>query len=461
MPENRKIAKSQNRQIPHDLDAERAVLGSILLDASLLDVALDTLAREDFFSQGNRLVWDGMLGLVARNATIDLVTLTAAMRDDLALEKAGGASGLAALLDGVPAGSRTALKEYCGIVREKSLQRRILNAARNVVARTIQGTDGARALADFAVAEFLEIDARDSGAARSYQQAAKDLLEALQGGKLKRVFVGIGEVDKTLGGFLPGELVLYTAETGVGKTLLAAQTRRRACKDGLHTLFASGEMDAEHLLARELATATGVEHWKMRQPEHLEREDWKSLTAAARHQCDRCKILDGELTMGRIAAAARRMKAEGGVDLVVIDYDELVEAPGREEIEQQAAVARGAKSLAATLGPPVILISQLRKLLTGEDRKRPSISRLYGSGAKAKHASIILYVNRDYVQAFTGPETKAEIFILKSRDGRTGKKDCYFNIQSLTFADVEKGDLPQGRGEKELDFKEHQAGKES
>ena len=454
MPTTSKI----DRAVPHSVEAERALLGSILLDNEALNVALETLASQDFFVRGHQLAFEKMQAMANQSRTVDLVTLVEELGRDGLLEKAGGAAYLASLTDGVPVGSVATVREYADIVVDKSLTRRVINACNNVTSRCLEGTDRADVLVDLAVAQFLEIGERDSGAARTYRQAAVDLLKKLAEGKLKRVFVGVGEVDKTVGGFLAGELVLYTAEPGVGKTFLAAQTRRRACRDGLHTLFASGEMDAEHLAAREIATGAKVEHWKMRQPEYLQREDWKALSAAATHQCERCKILDGELTMGRIAAAARRMKAEGGLDLLVIDYDELVEAPGANENEQLSAIARGAKGLAIRMEIPVIMISQLRKALSPEDRKNPTLARLYGSGAKQKHASIVLFVNRDWCVNFKGAETKAEIFILKSRDGRTGKKDCYFSLQSLTFADLEKSSEPQARGESKLDFKEEAAG---
>jgi replicative DNA helicase len=245
-------------------------------------------------------------------------------------------------------------------------------------------------------------------------------------------------LDRLTGGFLAGELVIFTAETGVGKTLLAQQTRRRSCHDGRHTLFCSGEMRASHLISRELATEAGVEHWKMRRAERITPEEAAALSEAASHECAQCRILDGELSMARIRRVARQMKARPGLDLLVLDYDELIDAPGTEEFDQQRYIARAGKSLATELKCPVILISQLRKSLQGEDRKRPTLQRLYGSGAKAKHSSIVIYVDRPSVQELCGDETEARIVVAKNRDGKVGALEARFNIKTLRFESVAK-----------------------
>src|SRR5262249_30447650 len=225
-----------------------------------------------------------------------------------------------------------------------------------------------------------------------------------------------------------GELVVVTAETGVGKTVLAQQTRRRSCLDGRHSLFASAEMLAPHLLRRELATDANIIPGQMRRRNRLSEADCSALVSAASHQCELCRIIDGELDLARIRRAARRMKGRTGLDLIVFDYDELITAPGEDEFDQQKNLTRAAKSLAMELSCAVILVSQLRKSLAGEDAKRPTLQRLYGSGAKAKHANIVLLADREYVRDLSGDETSAQIFVLKNRDGKLGRIPCRFDI---------------------------------
>jgi replicative DNA helicase len=178
---------------------------------------------------------------------------------------------------------------------------------------------------------------------------------------------GIDGVDRKAGGFLPGELIILAARTGHGKTLFAEQIRRHACQRGMHTLFAQGEMRHEQLAARELGPRAGVSSWHIRQPKFLTTEEFARLNQELQKECGACQILYGLLTIGRIGAAARRMKREGSLSLLIIDYDELVEAQGRDKLEQLASVTEGAWSIAVSLGIPVILISQLRKSEAGSE----------------------------------------------------------------------------------------------
>jgi replicative DNA helicase len=195
-------------------------------------------------------------------------------------------------------------------------------------------------------------------------------------------------------------------------------------------------MLAPHLKRRELAAAADVAPVKMRREDLLTPEDRRALLEAAAHECKRCRILDGELEVSRIRRAARKMKKQSGLDLLVLDYDELIEAPGKDEFDQQRNLVRAAKSLAVELHCVVVLVSQLRKALSGEDVSRPTLQRVYGSGAKTKHASIVILADRQYVRELQGDETEAQIFILKSRDGRIGRVKARFDICKLRFSDA-------------------------
>src|SRR6266436_2948959 len=143
-----------------------------------------------------------------------------------------------------------------------------------------------------------------------------------EGARLK-IYTDIDKLDQWTGGFREGELVVLTAETGTGKSLLAAQIRARACRDNYHALFCSGEMNKAHLASRELASVSGVTPIKMRRDDLLTDEDFEALVNAASHQCKKCRILDGELSLSRIRRAARKMKGRTGLELLILDYDEL------------------------------------------------------------------------------------------------------------------------------------------
>lgn len=228
--------------------------------------------------------------------------------------------------------------------------------------------------------------ARDMAAAEDdglthFDAAGRALME-LDKNSGPKIYTDVDQLDRIIGGFRPGELVIITAETGSGKTLLAQQIRGRACRDGFHSLFCSGEMLAPHLKRRELAAAADVAPTKMRREDLLTSDDRRALIEVAAHECKLCRILDGDLELSRIRRAARKMKKLSGLDLLVLDYDELIEAPGKDEFDQQRNLTRAAKSLGMELHCAVILISQLRKPLSGEDAARPTLQRVYGSGQR-------------------------------------------------------------------------------
>jgi replicative DNA helicase len=229
---------------------------------------------------------------------------------------------------------------------------------------------------------------------------------------------------------------VLTAETGTGKTLLASQIKRVCCEKGWHCLFANGEMLARHLRAREVSVRSKVPYEKFRRPEWLSADERARILRTVAEGCKNCRIMEGDLTINRIRGRARKYFSRGEISFVIVDYDELVEAPGKDEFAEQKEVVHGLKSLALELKMPIVLISQLRKSMAKEDRtKPPTISRLYGSGSKVKTASIILYADRPFVQYLEGDETKARIVILKNRDGKVGSIECAFNVRTLEFED--------------------------
>jgi len=432
------------RPLPHNREAEQFVLGAILVSNPKARAVFDSLTAEDFFIPQNQRIFVALKALAESGKPTDCLSALDELERTNLLEAAGGVGYLAQLGDDMP--NKGNVEHSARIIKARSVRRRLIYAAEQDREDGFSATESEDEILErsmeriSAIARDVEAD-RDTGT--TYRDAAASLLQEFDSGEGVRIFTDIDELDRLTGGFRPGELVLFTAETGVGKTLLAQQTRRRSCKDGRHTLFCSGEMRAQHLISREIATEAGVEHWKMRRPERFSESDRQSLIEAATHECVQCRILDGELSMTRIRKLARQMKSQAGLDLIIVDYDELVEAPGETEFDQQRYIVREGKSLAIALKIPVIVISQLRKSLQGEDRKRPTLQRLYGSGAKAKHSSIVIYVDRPFVQELAGDETEARIVIAKNRDGKVGAIDARFNVKTLRFESLPKPQTEQ------------------
>lgn len=427
------------RPMPSSTDAEQAVLGAIIGDNKTLDDIGDVTAN-DFFFAAHKKIFQAIQELSNQNTVIDLVSLYDQLSKSEELSSVGGATYISKLIDGIPKLSN--IQGHAKIIKEKSILRTMIHESFRVQELAFEGFGTAEEILDSATKTFLDLaidSAMSKSVGKSFRDAAKSLIDLLTSKEVRkiRIFTDLTELDKITGGFCSGELVTLTAGTGVGKTLLAQQMRRRACRDGFHTLFCSGEMTGEHLVSRELVTQSGIERYKMRWPEHLTAADIKALVDATVHECPKCEILDGELTLQRIRIAARRKKRAGGLDCIIGDYDELIDAPGRDENTQQKNLIRGSKSIAVELGIPFIMISQLRKSLDTDEAKNPTLERLYGSGAKSKHSSFVIFVDREYVRKLEGDQTEARVCILKSRESKTGPIKAKFNLDTLRFEDAQ------------------------
>lgn len=425
------------RPLPVNIEAERMVLGAVFVDEKSFD-ALLSLKREDFFVAENRNVYDALMDLNERHTPVDTFTVIEEMRARGTLNPSTGTAYVSSLPDGIPKVSNAEF--YAKAVAEKALLRRIIHSANSIMESAFNASEKVESILDSAAQSMIDLANDGAGKdslGKSYRDAAVDCVKALQERTLTPILTGISELDRTTGGFLPGELIVVTAGTGVGKTLFAQQTRRYACDRGLHTLYCSVEMSPEHLVSREIATEAGVDHWKMRRPGQITKEEYAALVDAAVHECEKCRILDGELSLQKIRLTSRRLKKHSGLDFLVLDYDELIDAPGKTELDQQRALVRGAKNIAMELKVPVFLISQLRKPLDPKERVKPTLERIYGSGSKSKHSSFVLFVDREYMHDFkAGTEAKATIYILKSRDAKPGSVDAHFSISTLRFSDA-------------------------
>lgn len=423
----------------HDETLERIVLGAILAQHKQTNEAMDRLREEDFFHADHKSIFNVMLALREKSESVDLVTVYDSIGRLGDLQGPGLLQSLSNL--GQEAHLTPEILYAVKELRRLSMSRESLRLLENVKALLQQRSGQAEQIIEGAIEKLSEIarktDELDEQGV-SYFDAASQALAELGNDTGSKIYTDIARLDGWTGGFRPGELVIITAETGSGKTLLAQQTRARACRDGYKSLFCSGEMWARHLLRRELAASANVEPIKMRRDDLLTSEDMQALIEAASYQCKKCRLLDGELEIRRIHRVARGLKGRTGLDLLILDYDELIEAPGKDENEQLRRLVRMAKSIGMELQCAVVLISQLRKeygaMQNGkQDTRPPSLSRLYGSGAKIKHASIVIYADRKWEENLDGVQKDAVLWVLKNRDGRTGPIPATFNINKLRF----------------------------
>jgi replicative DNA helicase len=423
--------------LPQSAELEKAILGAILAGHKQRAELVDTLRAEDFFGEWHRKIFLAVLALQNEGQSPDLLSVHDVLERGATLAEIGGIAYLASLGDGVPLAGD--MLHSARKLREKSVYRQAIHVADSIQQLAFEQADTPAQFLDVAI-ERLSALARDMESAEddgvTHFDAARRALMELDEDAGTKIYTDVDKLDKIIGGFRKGELIILTAETGSGKTLFAQQIRARACRDGFHSLYCSAEMFASHLKRRELAAAADVPPLKMRHEERLSSEDRRALLEAAGHECKRCRILDGELEISRIRRASRKMKKLSGLDLLILDYDELIEAPGKTDLEQQTNLVRNAKSIGMELHCPVILISQLRKPLSGEDAARATLARIYGSGSKTKHASFVILADRPFVRELQGDEKEAQLFILKGRDSQTGRIKATFNIRKLRFDDA-------------------------
>jgi len=428
------------RPLPQNAEMERTVLGAIIAGHKHRLELIEALRTKDFFDSRHRKLFTTMLAMREAGKETGLLSIDDELRRAGELADVGGIEYLASIGDSVA--KIGDLSQTVKRLQEMASFRAIIHAAENIQERALTQRSDPGQLLDSGIEHFSNI-ARDieestEDGSTHFEAATQALLET-EGNTGPKIYTDILALDRKTGGFRKGEVCVITASTGVGKTMFGQQIRSRACRDGYHSLYCSGEMFASHLKKRDLAAIAGVPPLKMRREDMLSDDDRTALLEAASHECKKCRILDGELTLARIRRVARKMKPNPGVDLIVLDYDELIECPGKDEFEQQRNLVRAAKSLGMELLCPVILISQLRKSLNGEEASRPTLDRLYGSGAKSKHAQIVIFVDRPFVRELEGSETEAQIFLLKSRDGRQGRIKATFDIHKLRFDEAPEG----------------------
>ena len=450
-------AAVSDRAVPHNLEAERALLGSILLDNSALNMALEVVGRDDFFSEAHRITFEKMVGISEKNRTIDLVTLCEELSKDGQTEKAGGAAYLAALTDGVPIGTSVAVSEYSRIIKEKSLIRRLINASQNLISRCQEGTDDPETLIDLAQSQVFDIAEQkvQSGftnirdIVKSSFGTIDDLLD--RGQRVTGIETGFKELDDTTSGLQPGELVVVAARPSLGKTALALNIAAHAAIKHQKTVgFFSLEMSKESLVIRLLCSEADADSHRLRSG-FSNREDWKKLTRALGRLGDAPLFIEDTpaLSIMQIRAKARRLKMEKGLDLMVVDYLQLVSGQGRFENRTQEVsyISRGLKSIAKELKIPVLAISQLSRAPEQRLGQRPQLSDLRESGSIEQDADVVIFIFRERKAAEESEEEgevdrrghPMKLIVGKQRNGPTGDIPVVFMRPYAKFESMARG----------------------
>jgi replicative DNA helicase len=444
------------RPLPSNLDAERSILGAILLDNSALNTAIEALKVDDFFLLQHRNVFNQMVALGEAQQPIDLVTLSDELHRRGELEASGGAAYLASLADGVPRVSN--VEHYARIVKEKAMLRNLVHAANRIQQNALDGEEGADAILDDAESKIFALaEDRVKAGLISVKDIVRDNFERLEkifreGKSVTGISTGYGELDKLLSGLQPSELIILAARPSQGKTALALNLAENiAIRAGLPVALFSLEMSKESLLQRLVASVAQVDAHKFRSG-HLSREDWRRMTEGLGQISSAPLWVDdaGSTSVLEIGAKARRLKRDKGLSLVIVDYLQLISGRGRFNSRQEevASISRGLKGLAKELQIPVLVLSQLTRAPEREERG-PQLSDLRESGAIEQDADVVMFIYRpNFFNLNVTPEERdmADILIAKQRNGPTDKVKFVFRSRLTRFEEAAPDAFSQFQG---------------
>ena len=413
---------------PQQVEAEQSLLGGILIDNDGLPQALEILRGDEFYREAHRVIYAAVQELFERNEPVDLVTIAALLAERNQLETVGGATYLASLANTVPSAAN--VSSYARIVNEKALLRRLIQAANEISASAYGGGKDVEAILDQAEAAIFGItESRIRNSYFSLKEVIKKSIESIERFQEYRdVVTGIPshftDLDKLTAGFQRSDLIIIAARPSMGKTAFALNLARNAAVEGIPVGIFSLEMSKEQLAMRLLCSEARVDSHKIRTG-FLSQQECAKLLAAAGALTDAPMYIDDTANISplELRAKARRMMADRGLGMVVVDYLQLMK--GRENSERReqeiSEISRSLKGLAKELNIPVIALSQLNRKVEERGDKRPMLSDLRESGAIEQDADVIMFLYRDEVyNKGTSEPGVAEVNIGKQRNGPTG-----------------------------------------
>lgn len=431
---------------PQNLEAERSVLGGILLENQAMPNVMEILQEEDFYRDAHRKIFQSMLDLAEKNDPVDLITLTEEVNRKGSLQDVGGAVYLASLADEVPTAAN--ILYYAKIVKEKSVLRQLIEAATEVAREGYEQPEDAVAFLDKAEQMILEISRRQHRQGfvplRSVLQETFQSIEHLydRQGMLSGVGTGFVEFDHKTSGLQRSDLVIIAGRPSMGKTALALNIARNvAVKNGTPVAIFSLEMSREQLATRLLCAEARIDGSKLRSG-YIKRSDFPKLTKAADLLSRAPIFIDDSAAMHvrEMRGKARQMKLEHQVELVIVDYLQLMQGSGRIEnrVQEISEISRSLKQLAKELNIPIVALSQLNRGVENRPDKRPMLADLRESGAIEQDADVIAFIYREEFYFRDKPECrgKAELIIGKQRNGPVGTVDLIFQPEFAMFHDA-------------------------
>ncbi len=449
--------KSSLRIPPNNIEAERALLGSVMLRAEVMYEVMETLSPASFYLEKHRLIYDTMLDLFTKRNPTDMLTVASRLAEKPAspsqganlLEEIGGNSYLADLVNSVPSAGNAVY--YAQIIQKKHIARNLIAAADQISSLGYDEEQETDEILDQAQKKVFDVS--NLGNVHKFVELKEELDEAWErldrlhnsGDGLRGVPTGFVELDQKLSGLQKSDLIIIASRPSMGKTSLALDIARQAAV--FHNVpvgIFSLEMSSQQLVDRMLASQSNVDAWKLRTGRLMKEDDF----AAIRHSLDtlsRAPIYIDDQPGNNILkmrAVARRLKSEKGLGLIIVDYLQLMATTIMKNtdsmVQQVTEISRSLKNLARELDVPVLALSQLSRA-AAQSGERPKLHHLRDSGSIEQDADVVMFIHREDRMKDNSEKTNiAEILIEKHRNGATGKVELYFNEQKATFQPLEK-----------------------
>ena len=428
-----------------------SVLGGVLIENEALHKALELLRSEDFYRESHRKIFETLIELSQKGEPADLVTLTAALQQRGELEAVGGSSYLSTLVDFVPTAAN--ITYYCRLVKEKAIARHLINVATEIATRGYEGGEMEKTL-DWAEKSIFEIAGMKTRPSYfSTREIMKDTFKAIEKLYDRKELVtgvptGFTDLDMMTAGLQGGDLLIVAARPSMGKTAFALNLVEHAgvhAENPVPTIIFSLEMGKEQLVQRLLCSVAKVDASRLRTG-HLGESDWPKLTHAAGLLSDAPIYIDDTpgISVLELRAKCRRLKAEKGLGMVMVDYLQLMSGHNAESRQQEISeISRSLKGLAKELSVPVVALSQLNRSLENRSDKRPIMADLRESGAIEQDADVIMFIYREAVYCEEcksrektcdkGHEKNAEVIVGKQRNGPIGTVNLTFRGEFTRF----------------------------
>ena len=443
---------NEGRIPPHSLEAEKSVLGAAMLSEEALGDVAETVRPDDFYDKNHKEIFEAILDLNRKSLPVDVLTVSEELKKRGSLNMVGGRAYVASLSSSTPTTSNA--PEYARIVSEKAAIRRLIAAADGIVDKGYDGGMAASQMIDFAEREIFEISqSRQKGKYTHIQEALLSNLDAIDKASqmedgLTGITTGFADLDAKTSGLQKSDLIILAARPAMGKTAFALSLARNAAVNGnASVMIFSMEMAKEQLSQRLLSMESKVELQKLKKG-NLDRRDWEDINIAM-------DVLSGTnihiddtagISIMEMKSKCRRLKAEKGLDLVVIDYLQLMNPEGKADSRTQeiSVLSRNLKLLARELDCPVLVLSQLSRAPETRTDHRPMLSDLRESGSIEQDADIVIFLYRDeyYNKENTEKPGECEVIVAKHRSGPTGTIDVSWIERYTQFKDKASGTLP-------------------